>query len=91
MLIFGLSGCSMVESILPKTASRDAETEEVTESGKEDVFAIRVGDCYQEEGSSEIADVPVVPCGEPHDYEVYHSFKMPDGEWPTDDVMAKSR
>lgn len=26
--------------------------------------------------------MPAVPCAEPHDNEVYHSFLMPDGEFP---------
>ncbi|MGR4011014.1 septum formation family protein [Leucobacter sp. 1207-22] len=78
-----LAGCSGAP------AARDAETREVTEAGEDSVFAIRVGDCTNDIASTEADVLPVVPCAEPHDNEVYHAFDLEDGEWPGEDaVMA---
>ncbi len=37
--------------------------------------------------ADEISDVPVVPCAEPHDNEVFYEFSMPDGDYPGDDAF----
>lgn len=52
-------------------------------------FAYDIGDCFlePEPGSN---DVDVVDCDEPHDYEVYDEFEVPDtadGAYPGDDRM----
>ncbi|WP_181158565.1 septum formation family protein [Leucobacter massiliensis] len=80
-----LSGCSMLNGLTGGSApERDAESGEVVErNDAADVFEIKPGDCLlTEEGSFETASVPVVPCDEPHDDEVYHAFELPDGEFP---------
>lgn len=48
-----------------------------------------MGDCFNGEGADdeEIADVAAVPCSEPHDDEVFHSFTLPEGEWPGADAI----
>jgi len=88
-----LSGCSAAS--LPNTSGepvRDAESGEITESNEAvDVFSIRVGDCLN---TSELADttelesVPVVPCAEPHEDEVYHAFDTAESEFPGLDALA---
>ncbi|MHA6525119.1 septum formation family protein [Tessaracoccus sp. G1721] len=75
IVVTGLAGCS-------GTATRDGDSQEVTEAGTADVFSLRVGDCFNDTTDEEISDVPAVPCAEAHDNEVYHSFVMPDGEFP---------
>lgn len=75
ILVTGLAGCS-------GSATRDDDSQEVTEAGTADVFSLRLGDCFNDTTDEEISDVPAVPCAEPHDNEVYHSFLMPDGEFP---------
>lgn len=88
----GLSGCSIVDQFLPSSQPvRDAETGEITEEvDNADVFAVRVGDCLNTAGldtADEISDVPVVPCSEPHDDEVYYSYTLEDGEYPGEDAI----
>lgn len=52
------------------------------------VFTLAVGTCFDDEGlSSEVTDVPVVDCDEPHDNEVFHVFDLPDGDWPGDEAV----
>lgn len=76
-----LTGCSLMP------AARDAETQEVTEAGNADVFSLRVGDCTNDTSGDEASSLPVVPCADAHDNEVYFAFDLEDGEWPGDEVI----
>lgn len=87
-----LSGCSIIDQFLPGSEPvRDAETGEVTEQNDNaDVFAIKVGDCLNTAdmaADEEISSVPVVPCSEPHDDEVYHAYYLADGDFPGEDAI----
>lgn len=87
-----LSGCSVLNQFLPSSQPvRDAETGEVTEEVENaDVFAIRVGDCLNTadlDATDEISDVPIVPCDQPHDDEVYFAFTL-DGETYDEDAIT---
>jgi len=45
--------------------------------------ALKAGDCIRTlDESSAIYDLPVVPCTQPHEAEVYHVFTLPDGDYP---------
>ncbi|ALJ20088.1 septum formation family protein [Microbacterium sp. No. 7] len=88
-----LAGCGSAFDLLEAAASggpadtetRDAETGEIVEGGTTDVFTIRVGDCLNDPTTDgEVYEVTTVPCGEPHDYEVYHHAELADGEYPAD-------
>jgi hypothetical protein len=87
-----LGGCAQVADLLDGSepqATRDADSGEVTGGGEIDVFTLSVGDCMSDTGTEEeVYDVPVTPCDEPHDYEVYYDFSLPDGEYVEDDVYA---
>lgn len=83
-----LTGCGMIGDLLPAPQpQRDATTEEITESGEADVFALRVGDCLEMVEGAEVETVPVVPCDQPHTDEVYHDFELADGDFPGDDAV----
>tara|TARA_Y100000590_G_C15025735_1_gene753129 strand:- start:85 stop:522 length:438 start_codon:yes stop_codon:yes gene_type:complete len=50
------------------------------------VFALKAGDCYNAlvastEYTTEVSDVEVVKCDEPHTNEVYAVFDLPDSSW----------
>ena len=47
-----------------------------------EAFELRVGDCFNDSGTSEVRTVEVVPCTTGHDFEVYHEFELPDGSFP---------
>lgn len=60
------------------------------------VFELAVGDCFDDSSSTEteLSDVPVVDCAEPHDNEVFFTFEMADGDFPGDQAIldeAESR
>ena len=69
-------------------AERD-ESGAIETAGAVDAFMLRVGDCYDDQRSGEISDVPGVPCSEAHDNEVYATFDLSGSEWPGDDKVSE--
>lgn len=89
-----LTGCSALNGILgggSGDADRDEETGQVTESANIDIFSLKVGDCTMDSPTGLLEDIDVVPCGEPHDQEVYYEITMPDGEFSETDVDTASQ
>lgn len=87
-----LSSCSVLDSSgSSNEPPRDQTNGQITETADADVFSIQVGDCldYAALGSGEINTVPVVPCAEPHDGEVYAEMSLPDGDYPGDDAVGE--
>ncbi len=85
-----LTGCSILGDVLggPGDAVRDEEGA-VVEPGDVDVFALAIGDCFDDEGSAEeVTSVPIVPCDQPHDNEVFHEFEVTDTTFPGDDEIS---
>ena len=88
-----LAGCSAVLDLLPVDApapERDETTQEIVEESQADVFALRVGDCMNTVEEEVVSEVPVVPCGEPHDEEIYFDFTLDEGEFPGDDAVLEA-
>jgi hypothetical protein len=73
-LVLGLGACS-------DEPERD-DAGAITEEGDADVFTLKVGDCLSDQAGAtgEVSDVPVVPCDQPHDSEIYFSYLIPDAE-----------
>lgn len=71
--------------------ARDASGD-ITESGDASVFELQVGDCFDDQtGSGDVVfDVPVVPCTEPHDNEIYFEFEMTDAVFPGNEATLES-
>ncbi|MFB7250882.1 septum formation family protein [Microbacterium sp. NPDC056234] len=88
-LSIALSGCSTISNLISGDAPRDEETNQVTEEAEIDIFSLKVGDCMPADAISETeqTDASVVPCSEPHGYEVYHEFELADGEFPGADAI----
>lgn len=75
-----LAGCSLFGQDSP---DRDPDTQEVLEEGDVSVYEIQVGDCLDSADlSGELNSVPVVPCAEPHDAEIYDSTMLSGDEFP---------
>ena len=71
-------------------AERDTETDEVTTAGSESAFSVKIGDCFNDEGSSdEVSDLPVVPCSEAHDNEVVYLENFDGGVYPGAEAMSE--
>jgi hypothetical protein len=61
--------------------------------GSVDAFEMRVGDCFDDgaafaDDNPEVQSVPGVPCGNPHDNEVYAVFDVDVASFPEGDGMA---
>jgi hypothetical protein len=78
---------TVIAVLVATNAERD-ERGGVTDGGRATIVGLHVGDCLPapEATDEEQLAVQVVPCGEPHDAEVYANFDL-DGEWTTLDEV----
>lgn len=87
-----MSGCSLIQQYLPSSQPvRDAGSGEVTDrTDNADVFAVQVGDCMIAVDGEEISNVPIVPCADPHDDEVFDAFSVPGDEFDDDAIQDQA-
>lgn len=78
-----LVGCG---SLLGDGPTRD-DSGQVVEAGELEAFDLQVGDCFNDPGADAVDTVMAVPCTELHDFEVYHSFDLADGDYPGADTI----
>ncbi|MGM0618313.1 MAG: septum formation family protein [Actinomycetota bacterium] len=58
--------------------------------GEGAVSALQVGQClHQPEASTAIEEVELVPCDDPHDFEVFALVELPDGPYPGDSALPE--
>ncbi|MGG5752585.1 septum formation family protein [Zafaria sp. Z1313] len=76
-----LSGCSYLG--ITQDAPRGVDGE-VVQAGAAHVDAIKTGDCLNEPGSEEFETVGAIPCGEPHELEMFHAFNVTQDSLPDD-------
>lgn len=93
-LSLALSGCGALGNLIGgggNDAQRDEDTGEVTEGSDIDIFSLKLGDCIPQSAMSdgETNESAVVPCSEPHGYEVYHEFELADGEFPGSEAIQE--
>lgn len=85
-----LSGCSVIQQFIgggDATRDESGEVVEGTDSG--DVFLLQVGDCINDADLGEVVTtLPIVPCDEPHDSEIYAETTLAGDEFPGDDVVS---
>jgi hypothetical protein len=72
------SGCALISA---SEAPRD-DTGNINKEATADAFSIRVGDCINDPGEGDVDRVPVVPCAEPHEFEVFHEFSIQQAKYP---------
>lgn len=94
-LVATLSGCgSVLDQLLgeaPPPAQRDEPGGEVTASADADVFTLALGDCLDYRAVSEqteLTTLPIVPCADEHDSEVYAEKKLTQEEFDDLDTVA---
>ena len=101
LLTLGLGSTVEADPVPLSTPSEQPSTDDAGE-GAQDPSEIEgaemvsfdelaVGDCiplveYDDE-ATEIFEVPVVPCDQPHTDEVFYKYDLPDGEYPGDDAI----
>jgi len=76
---------SVVTWAVVTAADRDSSGE-ITDAGRVSVHELFVGDCINGVNGTEqdttVYDLPVVPCNEPHEGEVYSIHELPESSWP---------
>ncbi|WP_167052116.1 septum formation family protein [Salinibacterium sp. ZJ77] len=79
-----LTGCGILQSLTGGGDATRDETGQVIEGNEaSDVFLMRVGDCLNDSASGdEVSQVPIVPCAEPHDSEIYSELRLSGSEFP---------
>ncbi|MEX2049437.1 MAG: septum formation family protein [Gemmatimonadota bacterium] len=88
--IVGIAGAAVAAFIGITAAAERNSAGEIMTAGSVGAFEVRVGDCFDDEAfeSTEISEIPAVPCAQAHDNEVYAAFDLPD-EWPGDDKVEE--
>lgn len=84
-LVPALAGCSMF-TVTP--VERD-DAGAVTEQSQAAVDDIQVGDCLDSTSAEVVYDVPVVPCSEPHDEEIFGEFDLEGPDFPEATAMEE--
>jgi hypothetical protein len=82
-----LSGCSLLGQVSDIAGGEDDNTDTGTE---DDVFALVVGDCFNEETDAEtVSTVDIVECDVPHTWEAFASILMTQEEYPGDEATQQ--
>jgi hypothetical protein len=80
-----LSGCSLLGQVDNITGGDDT-------TGDDDVFQIKVGECFNDETpeGETVSEVEKIDCAEPHIWEAYESIIIEegDGTYPGEDVVT---
>jgi len=86
--ITAIVGAAVAAAIGISAAAERNDAGEITGAGAVDAFEVRVGDCFDDEAfeSTEISELPGVPCSEAHDNEIYATFDLA-GEWPGEESV----
>jgi hypothetical protein len=58
-------------------------------SGEGNVFSLGVGDCFTSITDTEISDVPIVDCSEPHEHEVFAVWDVTGDSLPSQTAMEQ--
>lgn len=66
------------------TSARRAGNGQINDSGTLSVSDLQVGDCFNNGTSTEVSQVDAVPCAEPHQYELFHVFRLTGTTYPTE-------
>ena len=76
-----LAGACASKAAFTDESERD-ESGDVVEAGEVGSLRLKVGDCLGAEAVGEVESVPVVPCSEPHDSELFYSFELAGDMFP---------
>lgn len=86
-----VAACGGNESTSDDSTRDDQGT--IVEGGDVGVFALAVGDCFDDPAAeaTEVYSVDAIPCDEPHDNQVVAKFDLASGDFPgEEEVMAQA-
>lgn len=73
---------TLVTVVLTRPDSDPAETDSGAASRQ-----LASGDCVSTVAPGDVASLPVVPCAEPHEAEIFAVFSLRIGEWPGEETV----
>lgn len=73
-----LAGCATQAD----RASEDRSAPPSISPERQSQLVATAGECYVDDPTGEAEDGGLIDCAEPHDYEIYHSEDLPEGEYP---------
>ena len=85
------SGCASVAHLAPSASDGAASVAASATAAPLDVVKLVVGDCFDNLGDADVASaatVTLVPCTEPHAFEVFAGFDLPIGSYPGEDAVV---
>jgi hypothetical protein len=73
-------------------ATRSATTGVITHRGHINAFSLRVGDCFDNPaGAQSVNTVTAIPCGQPHNAQIYAKFKLTGSDFSYPGAAAVAR
>jgi len=90
-LSLAASGCASVASLAPSAGDGAASVAASAPAAPIEVAKLLVGDCFDNLGDADVASVAtvtLVPCTEPHAFEVFATFDLPIGSYPGEDAIV---
>ncbi|MBO3094558.1 septum formation family protein [Cellulomonas dongxiuzhuiae] len=87
-----LTGCGILGDTA-EPAQRDEPGGEITASAEADVFSLQLGDCFDYAALSEatsISSVSTIPCGDPHDAEIYAETTLTEEQFRSDLALTEA-
>lgn len=81
----------LTESLASNDSRPDDSSASTSDGGETiNVLDLDLGDCLPYlDGEGDVYELPLVPCDQPHDSEVYFVFSMPDdADYPGDDALT---
>ena len=86
VLLAGLSGCTPAnDDVGAASAPSVVASSEAAEAASEAAVAaqdLRTGECMTDTGTAATPNILVVPCAEPHAFEVFATTELPEGDYP---------
>ena len=93
-LIYALIGLGVITYNVSTQADRD-DAGAIVDGGNVDAFTIQLGDCFDNtsslanEETGEVANLPGVPCSQPHDNEVFAKFDLTQSTFPGSEEISE--
>lgn len=53
------------------------------------VFEVEVGDCFDDPGETEVSNLPMVDCSEPHDNEIFALYDITEDSLPPQQTLLE--
>ena len=88
--ISAVVGTAIAAFIGISAAAERNDAGEIMTAGAVNAFEVQVGDCFDDEAfaSTEVNELPGVPCADPHDNEIYATFDIA-GDWPGEERVEE--